>query len=97
MSEVYPDWLEARIRARGNIAPTAASSTSFSILTCVYERTEAAYFEQTWKSLQQQDYKKFEWLVLAHGPVTGEMDALLQRLERSSSAEFYAFRKISGL
>ena len=97
MSEGYPDWLESRIQARGNLLPPVASSLSFSILTCVYERTEAAYFEQTWKSLQQQDYKKFEWLVLAHGPITGEMDALLQRLEKEQQCRILRIPENLGI
>jgi hypothetical protein len=89
MSEGYSDWLEARIQARCNLVPSIASSLSFSVLTCVYEKTVAAYFEETWKSLQQQDHKKFEWLVLAHGPISRDMDALLQRLEKEQQCRIF--------
>src|ERR1017187_8513245 len=82
MSDGYPRWLKARIEARTSVPAVAPSSVSFSILTCVYERTVGRYFEETWESLRQQQFKNFEWLVLAQGKLSGEVEALLQRLEK---------------
>jgi hypothetical protein len=42
----------------------------------------ASYFKETWDSLREQHYGDFEWLVLAQGSLSEELEAVIQGLER---------------
>jgi glycosyltransferase involved in cell wall biosynthesis len=70
--------LEADLQRRAQVAsPPGAASVRFSILTTVYERTDAALFAETAACLRGQTLPLHEWVVLAHGPVPAALDRLL--------------------
>lgn len=71
-------------------------STRFSILTTVYEKTNAGYFRVTVDSLRAQTHPFFEWIILAHGPISVELDSELCRLTKNDS-RFRLLRRPSNL
>ena len=76
----YADSAAAEVMARRITSPAPPRSCRFSLLTSVYERTSAALFEETARSLTEQSYSFAEWLVLENGPVSPEVADALQRL-----------------
>jgi glycosyltransferase involved in cell wall biosynthesis len=79
----YGDWLSGTIAARRYSYPLPPRVPSMSVLTTVYSGTPAALFEQTADSLLRQTHSFFEWIILAHGGISEELDAALGRLEPS--------------
>jgi hypothetical protein len=79
-SSDYPQWLENRIRERATRFTTPASPGQFSFLTGVYERTPVDVFRETASSVQSQTSKEFEWIILAHGPISPALDDALKQL-----------------
>jgi len=57
---------------------------SFALLTGIYERTQAEFFEATASSVLAQTHKDFEWIVLAHGPIPSSLSALVRNVARDS-------------
>ncbi len=76
----YQQWLVDRISARAAQFSTPASPGQFSLLTAVYERTPADVFQETAHSVLAQSSRHFQWIILAHGPVTQSLDAFLRGL-----------------
>lgn len=66
--------------------PAEDSGPGFSLLTSVYERTPPAYFLLTAESIRRQTYRKYEWIVLRHGPIPEELAEILDQL--SAAGEF---------
>ncbi len=50
----------------------------------MYERTPTEVFRETAKSVLDQSSKYFEWIILAHGPVSQELDVFLNELKSDS-------------
>jgi glycosyltransferase involved in cell wall biosynthesis len=73
----YPQWLEGRIARRISEYPILDPSVSFSVLTTVYEGSEANFLTEAGHSILNQSYPAFEWIVLAHGPVTSQVEDVL--------------------
>lgn len=69
-----------------------AGDERFSILTTVYQNTQLDYFRITVASLKQQTRPFFEWIILAHGPISDELDAELQLLAEGDT-RFRVFRR----
>lgn len=78
----YADWAEAAQRQRTARIGAAALNIRFSILTTVYERTDADLFQLTIDSVLDQTFPFFEWILLAHGPIGHEVDNALVELGR---------------
>lgn len=53
---------------------------TFSVLTTVYEKTNVEFFRRTARSVLSQHYPNFEWVILAHGPISSALDTALQEL-----------------
>lgn len=85
----YPDWLTARIAARRRLYPLATRVPSLSVLTTVYSGTPAALFEATADSLLRQTHAFSEWIILAHGSISAELDAALTGLERAPGVRVF--------
>lgn len=51
---------------------------SFSILTTLYKGTDASLFSETWQSVKQLKWKNFEWILLAHGPISKNLELFLE-------------------
>lgn len=73
--------MKDRIEKRKEVYPARAGFVRFSILTTVYVKTDADLFLQTAENLLSQTYPFSEWVILAHGPVSDELDAVIQGLE----------------
>ncbi|MDQ3242472.1 MAG: glycosyltransferase, partial [Gemmatimonadota bacterium] len=79
----YEDWVTARLAARRHAYPLPARVPSLSVLTTVYSGTPAALFAKTAESVLGQTLaSSFEWIVLAHGATSAELDAALTELEK---------------
>lgn len=76
----YAAWLESSLKERASLYCTTQSGPRFSVLTTVYHRTDPMLFHLTVDSLAQQTIPFFEWIVLAHGPITSELDSELKGL-----------------
>ena len=76
----YPSWLQIRQSARATDAQAILDGPVFSILTTVYSQTDATLFNATSRSVIEQTYSRYEWVILAHGPITPGLDAALRRL-----------------
>jgi glycosyltransferase involved in cell wall biosynthesis len=63
--------------------PIAADGPGFSILTTCYINTDAALLREAAASVLRQTWRTFEWIVLAHGPVSAAVSTLLDELGES--------------
>jgi hypothetical protein len=79
----YPEWLANRIAERGASYPVEGPPVTFSVMTTVYEKTDAVLLKETERSLAAQSFPFHEWIILAHGPISAELNALLQKLAQS--------------
>ena len=70
---------------------------SFSILTSVYSRTPAPYFELTARSLLEQRHADFEWIVLENGPVSDEVARVLDRIAADPRVTRFACAENAGI
>jgi glycosyltransferase involved in cell wall biosynthesis len=78
---VYPQWLERRIAVRSAEYPTRDTSFSFSLLTTVYERSDAVFLSEAARSIFTQSYQAFEWILLAQGAVSPSVESVLAEIE----------------
>ena len=74
------EWLDREIIARAGRYVAPDETNRFSLLTTVYERTDAALFAATAKCLVEQSCPFDEWIILAHGPITAALEAVLEGL-----------------
>jgi glycosyltransferase involved in cell wall biosynthesis len=63
----------------------SASTAPISLLTTVYQKTDATLFLETAECVISQTAKPLEWIVLAHGPITAELEHVLDELSRNGS------------
>ena len=77
----FSDWLQ---RSRNNRALEDSGLPTISVLTCVYEGTSAPYFEEAWQSLRSQAYSGMQWLVLAQGLISAELESKLEDVAREA-------------
>ncbi|MET3713200.1 glycosyltransferase involved in cell wall biosynthesis [Sphingomonas trueperi] len=76
----YPEWL-ARESDAGVPDAREGGAPTFSLLTTLYEKTEAQFFERTAASVMAQTFADFEWVILAHGPTPPAVDRVLETLQ----------------
>lgn len=76
----YPQWLERRIAGRAAEYPTAGSSILFSLLTTVYEKSDPSFLAAAARSIFDQSYRSFEWIILAQGPTPPDIDKTLAEI-----------------
>ena len=88
--------LEADRMARA-VLPRASSDVSFSILTSVYSRTPAQFFELTARSLLDQRHADFEWIVLENGPVPDDVVQVLDRIAADHRVRRFACAENVGI
>lgn len=75
----FPQHVEQRFEA---LAPHLTGDLpTISVLTTVYERTDTTLFRATADAMRAQRHKASEWIVLAHGPISAELDKTLIDLE----------------
>lgn len=92
----YDQALEADRLARA-LLPRASSEVSFSILTSVYSRTPAQFFERTARSLLEQRDAHFEWIVLENGPVKDDVARVLDRIAADPRVQRFACAENAGI
>lgn len=85
----YPTWLAGRAERRQRALPEPeeaprAGGPTFSLLTTLYIGTNADLFAATAESVMAQTWSDFEWVILAHGPTTRDLDAVLDSLIKES-------------
>jgi Glycosyl transferase family 2 len=71
------------LETRSRDSMPSANGPEFSILTTCYIRTEADLLRDTARSVLDQTWQRFQWIVLAHGPVSAEVSAVLDDLAKS--------------
>jgi Glycosyl transferase family 2 len=76
----YPAWLARRLDERAVARRVQAPPNFLSILTCVYRGSPAGFFRETVASVLSQRQSEFEWVLLANGPLDGDMEPLLSEL-----------------
>lgn len=62
-------------------ARLAGAAPTISVLTTVYERTDTRLFCLTADAMRSQRYPASEWIVLAHGPISSNLDDALTTFE----------------
>ena len=92
----YDQALEADRLVRA-LLPRASSEVSFSILTSVYARTPARFFELTARSLLEQRHADFEWIVLENGPVPDDVAEVLDRIAADPRVQRFACTENAGI
>ena len=93
----YTDWLSRRMIERETDYLNPATSVSFSILTTIYEKTDANLLQETAESLLHQRFQFHEWVILAHGPVSEDVNKLLIQLEQQSNIIVHRLPKNLGI
>jgi len=73
----YEQWLEHRIARRASEYPILNPRVSFSLLTSVYAKSNANFLAELGRSILNQSYSAFEWIILAHGPTSSTVDEVL--------------------
>ena len=76
----YPQWLARRIARRSAECAMRDSSISFSLLTTVYEKSDAGFLSEAAHSILNQSYPNFEWLLLGQGPVSSSVETVLAEI-----------------
>ncbi|MFM0128776.1 rhamnosyltransferase WsaF family glycosyltransferase [Paraburkholderia sediminicola] len=79
----YEEYLSRRIEQRFAKLTTqlAGGCPTISVLTTVYERTDTQLFCLTAEAMQLQRHPASEWIVLAHGPISRDLDDVLTAYE----------------
>lgn len=77
----YAEWLSDHMVARARSYPLSPNPIRFSILTTVYEKTDVNFLWETAESIFSQSFQFHEWLILAHGPVSDDVNRLLRDFE----------------
>jgi glycosyltransferase involved in cell wall biosynthesis len=94
----YHQLLNAEITLRSNKYPVISDrKPSFSILTTVYIRTNAKLFLETAECLFQQKYGFHEWIILAHGPISADLDSVLDFISPDSRVKILRLPENLGI
>ena len=57
--------------------PIGESPISFSLLTTVYEKSDAGFLSEAAHSIFDQSYSVLEWILLAQGPLSSAVERVL--------------------
>ncbi|TDN67202.1 glycosyltransferase [Paraburkholderia sp. BL10I2N1] len=79
----YEKYLGRRIEQRFTklTARLTGGGPTISVLTTVYERTDTQLFCLTAEAMRSQLHPASEWIVLAHGPISSDLDDVLTAYE----------------
>jgi len=78
----YAQGFAMRERERAERYKMHGQETSFSILTPLYSGSDAEVFELTARSVAGQSYRRFEWVIVAQGPITPVLEQMLREAAR---------------
>ena len=93
----YSQWLQRQINNRGRHWQRLPIPVSFSILTCVYERSPAELFRATASSVLSQTYTNFEWIVVAQGPIPPALSEAISEFTRHSRVRHIRLEQNLGI
>jgi glycosyltransferase involved in cell wall biosynthesis len=93
----YQSWFEQWMKTRASLYPLVTTGPSFAILTPLYSGSDPRLFELTAQSVLAQTYPNFQWCMLAQGPITPALDAILRRLERNPKMRVLRLPKNLGI
>lgn len=77
----YADWLDHTIAAGRVARSPSGEKVSFSLVTPLYEGSDSGAFAETRDSVLAQSHRRFEWIILAQGPIPDQLRSSLQALE----------------
>ncbi len=80
----YAKWLEAHVAQRQARLTTHAQAGQFSFLTGVYEKTPPELFRETAAAVFAQTSQNFEWVLLAHGVISEELQRVISEVASDS-------------
>jgi hypothetical protein len=78
---VYTQWLERRVAARAPEYAIGDMPISFSLLTTVYEKSDAGFLADAVRSIFNQTYSAWQWILLAQGPIPSEVERVLAEIQ----------------
>jgi len=93
----YGKWLQQHIAARQARLTVHSRPGQFSLLTCVYERTPPHFFAETAAGVFAQTSPKFEWVLLAHGPIPDELERVIARVATDPRVKLLRLDKNLGI
>lgn len=76
----YDQWLERRIASRSGDYARPNRPVSFSLLTPVYEKSDAGFLAEAARSVLNQSYRDYEWILLAQGPISSDLEHTLAKI-----------------
>ncbi len=79
------------------VHPPAGSTPTFSILTCLYEKSNADFFGQAADSVRAQTARNFQWVVLMQGAGTPELEQALRLAQRQLGDQLLLLRSPTNM
>ena len=76
----YGQWAPVHMTQRARGYPIASQGQVISILTPLYSGSDPELFALTARSVVDQTYGRFEWVIVAQGPITEALDHMLRGL-----------------
>ena len=76
---------------------TPPDAPDFSIITTVWRNTDPDLFLKTVEAVQEQSYRKFEWIVLRHGAISDGLAAILNELAAKKAIILHSFEENLGI
>jgi glycosyltransferase involved in cell wall biosynthesis len=93
----YSQWLESRIARRSAEYPIHGSPISFSLLTAVFEKSDAGFLSEAAQSIFNQSYLAFEWILLAQGAVSSDIEQVLADISTDRKCRVYRQERNLGI
>ena len=93
----YPVWHDLQAKARAAVDPGGPVKTRFSLLTTLYIRTDEALFRRTAETVFAQRDVGFEWVILAHGPISKGLRAYLRTLANDPRVKLHYLDENLGI
>ena len=76
----YAQGLAYELRSRSYQYPTPVQSSTFTLLTTIYEKTDVVLLEELADSVLNQSLPPAQWVIVAHGPIPqGNLDHIQAR------------------
>ncbi len=93
----YADWLEQAIASGRLTRPPSVKAIQFSLVTSLYEKSVPTVFAETRDSVLAQSHRQFEWIILAHGPISDELRSSLRALESEDRCKIFYLPENLGI
>lgn len=93
----YEHYLADHIEQRQHRRKVSVNAAPISVLTTVYQKTDAALFRETAECVAAQTTRPLEWIVLAHGPVAAELDRTLDSLSQAGAIRLLRLQTNLGI